>query len=54
MLRQRAINFEFGENENDDYIGDQVIGKCYSSKLPRKLTGNSGCRADFLVVKGDG
>ena len=35
-LRQRAINCEFGENEND-YIRDQVIDKCYSSKLRRKF-----------------
>ena len=31
-LRQQAINCEFGENKND-YIRDQVIDKCCSSKL---------------------
>ena len=34
-LRHRAINCEFGENEND-YIRDQVIDKCCWSKLRRK------------------
>lgn len=41
-LRQGAINnCEFGENEND-YIGDQVIDKCYSSKLRRKFLEKEG------------
>lgn len=31
-LCQRAVNCEFGESEKD-YIRDQVIDKCYSSKL---------------------
>ena len=40
-LRQRAINCEFGENEND-YIRDQVIDKCCSSKLRRKFLEKEG------------
>ena len=40
-LRQRAINCEFGKNEND-YIRDQVIDKCYSSKLRRKFLVKEG------------
>ena len=40
-LRQRAINCEFGGNE-DDYIRDQVIDKCYSSKLRRKFLEKEG------------
>ncbi|XP_068758051.1 uncharacterized protein [Montipora capricornis] len=40
-LRQRAINCEFGESEND-YIRDQVIDKCYSSKLRRKFLEKEG------------
>ena len=40
-LRQRAINCEFGENEND-YIRDQVIDRCYSSKLRRKFLEKEG------------
>ena len=40
-LRERAINWEFGENEND-YIHDQVIDKCYSSKLRRKFLEKEG------------
>ena len=40
-LRQRAINCEFGENEND-YIRDQVIDRCYSSKLLRKFLEKEG------------
>ena len=40
-LRQRAINCEFGGNEGD-YIRDQVIDKCYSSKLRRKFLEKEG------------
>ena len=40
-LRQRAASCEFGENE-DDYIRDQVIDKCYSSKLRRKFLEKEG------------
>ena len=40
-LRQRVINCEFGENENG-YIRDQVIDKCYSSKLRRKFLKKEG------------
>ena len=40
-LRQRAINCEFGENDND-YIRDQVIDRCYSSKLLRKFLEKEG------------
>ena len=40
-LRQRAINCEFGESEND-YIRDQVIDKCYFSKLRRKFLEKEG------------
>jgi len=40
-LRQRAINCQFGENENV-YIRDRVIDKCYSSKLCRKFLEKEG------------
>ena len=40
-LRQRAINCEFGGNEGD-YIRDQVIDKCYLSKLRRKFLEKEG------------
>ena len=40
-LHQRAINCEFGENKNN-YICDQVIDKCYSSKLRRKFLEKEG------------
>jgi len=35
-LRQQARNCEFGTME-DDYIRDQIVDKCYSSQLRRKL-----------------
>ena len=40
-LHQRAINCEFGENEND-HNRDQVVDKCYSSKLRRKFLEKEG------------
>ena len=40
-LHQRAINCEFGENEND-HNRDQVVDKCYSSKLCRKFLEKEG------------
>ena len=40
-LCQRAINCEFGGNEGD-YIRDQVIDKCYSSKLRQKFLEKEG------------
>jgi len=40
-LRQRTINCELGENEND-HIRDQVIDKCYSNKLRRKFLEKKG------------
>ena len=35
-LRQRALSCDFGANE-DDYIRDQLIDKCYSSHMCRKF-----------------
>lgn len=35
-LRQQAKNCEFGTME-DDYIRDQIVDKCFSSQLRRKL-----------------
>ncbi|PFX12923.1 Uncharacterized protein K02A2.6 [Stylophora pistillata] len=40
-LRQRAATCEFGINE-DDYILDQLIDKCYSSHLHRKFLEKEG------------
>ena len=40
-LRQRAASCYFGERE-DEYIRDQLIDKCYSSKLRRKFLENDG------------
>lgn len=40
-LRQRAATCEFGVNE-DDYIRDQLIDKCYSSHLRRKFLEKEG------------
>ena len=35
-LRQRAASCDVGERE-EEYIRDQLIDKCYSAKLRRKL-----------------
>ncbi|PFX12441.1 Uncharacterized protein K02A2.6 [Stylophora pistillata] len=40
-LRQRAATCEFGVND-DDYIQDQLIDKCYSSHLRRKFLEKEG------------
>lgn len=40
-LRQRAANYDFGDNE-DDYIRDQVIDKCHSSVIRRKFLEKEG------------
>ena len=40
-LRQRALTCEFGTNE-DDYIRDQLIDRCYSSHLRRKFLEKEG------------
>ncbi|PFX23119.1 Transposon Tf2-6 polyprotein [Stylophora pistillata] len=40
-LHQRAATCEFGVNE-DDYIRDQLIDKCYSSHLRRKFLEKEG------------
>ena len=40
-LRQRALSCDFGANE-DDYIRDQLIDKCYSSHMRRKFLEKEG------------
>ena len=40
-LRQRAASCEFGERE-DEYIRDQLIDKCSSAKLRRKVLEKEG------------
>ena len=40
-LQARKLTSHFGENEND-YIRDQVINSCYSSKLHRTFLEKEG------------
>ena len=49
-LKQQAVNCGFGDQE-DDYIRDQLIDKCYSNHLQRKFLEKTGSvKLDDLLV----
>ncbi|XP_077983944.1 uncharacterized protein LOC144438677 [Glandiceps talaboti] len=50
-LRQRATTCDFGERE-DEYIRDQLIDKCYSTKLRRRFLEKDGSvkLGDLLAI----